>query len=83
MVRVLQIGKKELDSLVMELGRMLAETIMDMERKERSGPEGKPLHERGLQVGLSEGVHLLRRSEDQGESSPPAWSRTRDQPLYL
>jgi putative transposase len=45
MVRVLQIGKKGLDSLVMELGRMLAETIMDMEREERSGPEGKPLHE--------------------------------------
>ena len=45
MVRVLQIGKKGLDSLVMELGRMLAEAIMDMEREERSGPEGKPLHE--------------------------------------
>lgn len=45
MVHVLQIGKKGLDSLVMELGRMLAETIMDMEREERSGPEGKPLHE--------------------------------------
>ena len=44
MVHVLQIGKKGLDSLVMELGRMLAETIMDMEREERSGPEGKPLH---------------------------------------
>ena len=45
MVHVLQIGKKGLDSLVMELGRMLAETIMDMEREERSGPEGKPIHE--------------------------------------
>ena len=44
MVHVLQIGKKGLDSLVMGLGRMLAETIMDMEREERSGPEGKPLH---------------------------------------
>jgi transposase-like protein len=42
MVRILQIGKKGLDSLVMELGRMLAETIMDVEREERSGPEGKP-----------------------------------------
>jgi len=44
MVHVLQVGKKGLDSLVMDLGRMLAETIMDMEREERSGPEGKPLH---------------------------------------
>ncbi|OPY65471.1 MAG: hypothetical protein A4E63_02959 [Syntrophorhabdus sp. PtaU1.Bin050] len=45
MVYVLQVGKKELDSLVMELGRLLAETIMDMEQEERPGPEGKPLHE--------------------------------------
>jgi putative transposase len=45
MGHVLQIGKKGLDSLVMDLGRMLAETIMDMEREERSGPEGKPLHQ--------------------------------------
>jgi len=44
MVHVIQTGKKGLDSLVMDLGRMLAETIMDMEREERSGPEGKPLH---------------------------------------
>lgn len=45
MVHILQTGKKGLDSLVMELGRMLAETIMDMEREERSGPEGRPIHE--------------------------------------
>jgi putative transposase len=45
MVHILQTGKKGLDSLVMDLGRMLAETIMDMEREERSGPEGKPIHE--------------------------------------
>jgi putative transposase len=43
MAHILQTGKKGLDSLVMDLGRMLAETIMDMEREERSGPEGKPL----------------------------------------
>ena len=39
MVHVLQIGKKGLDSLVMGLGRMLAETIMDMEREERWAPK--------------------------------------------
>jgi transposase-like protein len=44
MVYVLETGKKGLDSLMMNLGRMLAETIMDMEREERSGPEGKPVH---------------------------------------
>jgi len=45
MVHILQTGKKGLDSLVMDLGRMVAETIMDMEREERSGPEGRPIHE--------------------------------------
>jgi len=45
MVHILQTGKKGLDSLVMDLGRMLAETIMDMEREERSGPEGRPIYE--------------------------------------
>jgi transposase-like protein len=45
MIHIIQTGKKGLDSLVMDLGRLLAETIMDMEREERSGPEGKPLHE--------------------------------------
>ena len=35
MVHVLQVGKKGLDSLVMDLGRMLAETIMDIERCHR------------------------------------------------
>jgi putative transposase len=44
MVHVLQTGKKGLDSLVMDLGRMLAETIMDIEREERSGPEYAPCH---------------------------------------
>jgi hypothetical protein len=45
MVRILQIGKKGLNSLVMGFGRILAETIMDMEREERSGPEEKPVHQ--------------------------------------
>lgn len=44
MIHVLQVGKQGLDSFIMELGRLLAETIMDMEREERSGPDGKPLY---------------------------------------
>jgi putative transposase len=44
MVHIIQVGKQGLDSLVMDLGRLLAETIMDMEREERSGPDGKPLY---------------------------------------
>jgi len=44
MVHILQVGKQGLDTFVMDLGRLLAETIMDMEREERSGPDGKPLY---------------------------------------
>jgi hypothetical protein len=44
MVHIIQVGKQGLDSLVMDLGRLLAETIMDMEREERSGPDGRPLY---------------------------------------
>jgi transposase-like protein len=44
MLHILRTGKKGLDSLLMELGAMLAETVMDLEREERSGPEGIPLY---------------------------------------
>jgi transposase-like protein len=44
MFHVLQTGKRGLDSLHMELGAMLCETVMDIEREERSGPEHAPLH---------------------------------------
>ena len=44
MFHILKRGKSGLDSLLMELGGMVAETIMDIEREERSGPEYVPLH---------------------------------------
>lgn len=44
MLHILRTGKKGLDSVLMELGAMLAETVMDLEREERSGPEGIPLY---------------------------------------
>jgi hypothetical protein len=44
MVHILRTEKKGLGSPVMELGHLFAETVMDMERKERSSAEGKPLH---------------------------------------
>lgn len=44
MFHILKTGKRGLDSLLMELGGMVAETIMDIEREERSGPEYVPLH---------------------------------------
>jgi putative transposase len=44
MFHILRTGKQGLDSFLRELGSMLAETIMDMEREERSGPEYMPLY---------------------------------------
>ena len=44
MFHILQTGKQGLDAVILELGRMLAEAIMDIEREERSGPEYHPLH---------------------------------------
>ena len=36
-------GKQGLDAFVLEVGRMMAETIMYIEREEVSGPEYRPL----------------------------------------
>jgi putative transposase len=44
MFHILKTGKRGLDLLLVELGGMVAETIMDIEREERSGPEYVPLH---------------------------------------
>lgn len=43
MFHIIQTGKQGLDAFIHELGTMLAEAIMDMEREERSGPEYHPL----------------------------------------
>ena len=44
MFQILTTGKKGLDSFLLELGTMMAEALMDMEREERSGPEYVPRH---------------------------------------
>jgi transposase-like protein len=43
MLHILQIGKHGLDTFMMDMGCLLAEAIMDMEREERSGPDYAPL----------------------------------------
>jgi hypothetical protein len=42
---IIRVGKQGLDGFVLELGSMMAEAIMDMEREERSGPEYDPFQE--------------------------------------
>lgn len=45
MYEIIRVGKQGLDGMIMELGSMVAEAIMDMEREERSGPEYHPSRE--------------------------------------
>ena len=45
MYQIMKIGKQGLDGFVQELGTLLVEAIMDMEREERSGPEYHPSQE--------------------------------------
>jgi len=42
MFHILSVGKQGIDALVQELGIMMAQAIMDMEREERSGPDDLP-----------------------------------------
>ena len=43
MYQIIKAGKRGLDGFVQELGSLLVEAIMDMEREERSGPQYQPL----------------------------------------
>ena len=45
MYDIIRVGKKGLDGFILELGGMVAEAIMDMEREERSGPQYYPSQE--------------------------------------
>jgi putative transposase len=47
MYQIIKTGKQGLDGFIQELGSLLVEAIMDMEREERSGPQYQPL-EAGL-----------------------------------
>jgi len=44
MIHIVQAGKRGLDCLHMELGAMLCEALMDIEREEISGPDHAPIH---------------------------------------
>ncbi len=42
MYQIMQQGKQGLDSFLLELGRFLAETILDLDREECAGPDSHP-----------------------------------------
>jgi putative transposase len=46
MYQIIKAGKQGLDGFIQELGGLLVEAIMDMEREERSGPQYQPLQAR-------------------------------------
>ena len=41
-VQVMLKGKRALDTAMLEIGRLVAETVMYMEREEKSGPDYHP-----------------------------------------
>jgi putative transposase len=43
MYQIIKAGKQGLDGFIQEIGTLLVEAIMDMEREERSGPQYQPL----------------------------------------
>lgn len=45
MYQIMKVGKQGLDGFVQEIGTLLVEAIMDMEREERSGPAYRPSQE--------------------------------------
>ena len=45
MYQIIKTGKQGLDGFIQELGTLLVEAIMDMEREERSGPQYQPVRE--------------------------------------
>ena len=45
MYQIIKAGKQGLDGFAQELGILLVEAIMDMEREERSGPQYQPVRE--------------------------------------
>jgi len=42
MYQIISLGKQGLDAFILELGRMMAETIMYIDREEVSGPDYHP-----------------------------------------
>jgi len=45
MYQIVKTGKQGLDGFIQELGTLLVEAIMDMEREERLGPQYQPVQE--------------------------------------
>lgn len=88
LVRVIRSGKQALDAVMLEMGRMVAESVMLMEREEVAGPDYYPsdpafkkwAHEQGSIYLGDQKVPVTRprlRHMDQGEVTLQSYARLR------
>ena len=63
MYEIIRVGKQGLDGMILELGSMVAEAIMDIEREERGLGPNTILPKKGSTSGPTRMVHLPGRSE--------------------
>ena len=88
LVRVISSGKQALDAVMLEMGRMVAESVMLMEREEVAGPDYYPTdpafqkwaHEEGSLYLGDQKVKVTRprlRHVEQGEVTLQSYARLR------
>lgn len=93
LVRVIRSGKQALDAVMLEMGRMVAESVMLMEREEVAGPEYYPTdpafkkwaHEQGSIYLGDQKVPVTRprlRHRDQGEVTLQSYARLRSPGVF-
>ena len=93
LVRVIRSGKQALDAVMLEMGRMVAESVMVMEREEIAGPDYYPTdpalkkwaHEQGSIYLGDQKVPVTRprlRHVDQGEITLQSYARLRSPGVF-
>ena len=93
MVRVIHSGKQALDAVMLEMGRMVAESVMLMEREEVAGPDYYPTdpafkkwaHEQGSIYLGDQKVPVTRprlRHVEQGEVTLQSYARLRSPGVF-
>lgn len=93
LVRVIRSGKQALDAMMLEMGRMVAESVMLMEREEVAGPDyystdpafQKWAHEQGSIYLGDQKVPVTRprlRHVDQGEVTLQSYARLRSPGVF-
>lgn len=93
LVRVIHSGKQALDAVMLEMGRMVAESVMLMEREEVAGPDYYPTdpalqkwaHEQGSIYLGDQKVPVTRprlRHVDQGEVTLQSYARLRSAGVF-